>query len=108
MRKGVILHPLARFVSIDPAVGPRMPTYARLSDSGRARSKPFPHAPVFRMALVGKHNSLKLLFTTTTYYYYYHYYYYYYFSLEKGAGLTNLQAASHLVREPAVCIPFEV
>ena len=60
------------------------------------------------MALVGKHNSLKLLFITTTYYYYYYYYYYhhhhhyyyyyyyYYFSLEKGAVLTNLQAASRL------------
>ena len=61
------------------------------------------------MALVGKHNSLKLLFTTTTYYYYYHHYYYhYYFSLEKGAVLTNLQAASHLRSKPAVRIPLEV
>ena len=41
------------------------------------------------------------------YYDYYYYYYYYYFSLEKGAVLTNLQAASHLLRQPAVRIPFD-
>ena len=33
---------------------PALHLRARSSDSGQARSKPFPHAPVFRMALVGK------------------------------------------------------
>ena len=36
---------------------------ASSSDSGRARSKPFAHAPVFRMTLVGK---AQLPQTTTT------------------------------------------
>ena len=53
-KKGVMLHPQSSMKSIDPAASPAEPGFARPSDSGQARSKPFPHAPVFRMALVGK------------------------------------------------------
>ena len=45
---------LVLYDNFDPAASPREPGRARTSDSGQARSKPFPHAPVFRMALVGK------------------------------------------------------
>ena len=41
------------------------------------------------------------------YYYFYYYYYHYYFSLEKGPVLTNMQAASHFLHQPAVRIPFD-
>ena len=44
---------------------PDMPGYARTCGAGRARSKPFPHAPEHRRALVGKAQ----LPQTTTYYY---------------------------------------
>ena len=63
---GVILHALARFISIDPAAGPAVPGRARSSDSGRARSKPFAHAPVFRMTFVGKSQLPQTTTTTTT------------------------------------------
>ena len=54
----------------------REPVRARTSDSGHARSKPFPHAPVFRMTLVG---TPKLPQTTLLLHHHHHYYYYYHY-----------------------------
>ena len=60
------MHPSTHIISIDPAVGPRVPGRARPGDSGRARSKPFTHAPEHRKALVGKAQLPQTTSTTTT------------------------------------------
>ena len=59
--------------TIDSRVARAGPDLPGLCDSGRARSKPFPHAHVFRKALVCTQ-------TPSNYYYFYYYcccYYYY-------------------------------
>ena len=68
-QKRGVLRADSHMVNIDSRVArfcPDLPGFARFGDPGRSGSKPFPHAPEFRKALVGKAQLPQTTTTTTT------------------------------------------